>query len=276
MNAFLIDHETGLRLAFFLGVFSLIAAWELLAPRRALSTPKGRRWARNIGLTALNSAAVRLLVPLQAVGVAAQVEQQGWGLAGLSGRAPVLSIVATVAILDLAIYAQHWSFHRNPYFWRLHMVHHVDLDIDVTTGARFHPVEILLSMAIKMILVLLIGAPVAGVVAFEILLNATSLFSHGNVRIADGIDRVLRRVVVTPDMHRVHHSVLPEETFSNFGFNLSWWDRMFGTYRPQPREGHAGMSIGLPRFRDPEQVGLPWLMLLPFKKRKGDPTTSFP
>ena len=267
MNAFLLDHEAGLRLGFFLGVFSLIAGWELLAPRRALSTPKGRRWARNLGLTALNSAAVRLLIPLQAAGVAAIAEKRGWGLAWLSGQAPALSIVATVVILDLAIYAQHWFFHRNQLCWRLHMIHHVDLDIDVTTGARFHPVEILLSMVIKMILVLSIGAPVAGVVAFEILLNATSLFNHGNVRIASGIDRLLRWVVVTPDMHRVHHSVLPQETFSNFGFNLPWWDRLFGTYRPQPREGHAGMSIGLPWFRDPGRVGLPWLLLLPFRKR---------
>lgn len=267
MNALFLDHEAGLRLGFFLGVFSLMAGWELIAPRRALSTPKGRRWARNFGLVTLNSVAVRLLVPLQAVGVAVLAEKWGWGLAGLSGQAPALSIVATVVILDLAIYAQHWYFHRNPLFWRLHMVHHVDLDIDVTTGARFHPVEILLSMAIKMILVLSIGAPVAGVVAFEILLNATALFSHGNVRIASGIDRLLRWVVVTPDMHRVHHSVLPQETFSNFGFNLPWWDRLFGTYRPQPREGHVGMSIGLPWFRDPGRVGLPWLLLLPFRKR---------
>lgn len=268
MNAFLLDHEAGLRLACFLTVFALMAGWEAIAPRRALSTPKGRRWLRNFGLAFLNSAAVRLLVPLQAVGVAALAEQRGWGLTRLSANSPWAPIIATVAVLDLAIYAQHWYFHRIPMLWRLHMVHHADLDIDVTTGARFHPVEILLSMAIKMILVLMIGAPVAGVVAFEILLNATSLFNHGNVRIGPGVDRVLRRLVVTPDMHRVHHSVVPRETASNFGFNLPWWDRAFGTYRPQPQAGHEGMSIGLPWFRDPDQAGLPWLLLLPFRRQR--------
>jgi sterol desaturase/sphingolipid hydroxylase (fatty acid hydroxylase superfamily) len=267
VNAFLLDHVAGLRLGFFLGVFSLIAGWELLAPRRALSTPKGRRWARNLGLTTLNSAAVRLLIPLQAAGVAAIAEKRGWGLAWLSGQAPALSIVATVVILDLAIYAQHWYFHRNRFCWRLHMVHHVDLDIDVTTGARFHPVEILLSMGIKMGLVALLGAPAAGVVWFEILLNGTSMFNHGNVRIAVPVDRALRLLLVTPDMHRVHHSVVPRETGSNFGFNLPWWDRFFGTYRPQPAAGHTGMQIGLPWFRDPDRVGLGWLLALPFLKR---------
>lgn len=267
MSHFFHDHETALRLGVFGGVFAVMAAWEVLAPRRKLSTPKGARWLRNLSLVLLNGVGVRLLVPLQAVGVAALAERNGWGLLQMAGVPPVLALPAAVVALDLAIYVQHWYFHRNPLLWRLHMVHHVDLDIDVTTGARFHPLEILLSMAIKMAVVLLLGAPVAAVVLFEILLNATAMFNHGNVRTGAALDRALRAVLVTPDMHRVHHSVIPRETFSNFGFNLPWWDRLFGTYRAQPQLGHDGMAIGLPWFRDPEQVGLGWLLALPFRKR---------
>jgi sterol desaturase/sphingolipid hydroxylase (fatty acid hydroxylase superfamily) len=262
-----LEDATGLRLAFFLGIFAVMALWEAVAPRRTLTASKGRRWGRNIGLTALNSACVKLLVPLQAVGVAALGERSGWGLLRWVGAPPAAALIAGVVLLDLAIYAQHSYFHRNPALWRLHMVHHVDLDIDVTTGARFHPVEILLSMGIKMALVALLGVPVAGVVWFEILLNGTSMFNHSNVRIAPPVDRALRLLLVTPDMHRVHHSVVPRETGSNFGFSLPWWDRLFGTYRPQPAAGHTDMQIGLPWFRDPERVGFGWLLALPFLKR---------
>ena len=256
-----------LRLGVFGGVFAVMAAWETLLPRRRLTTPKGARWLRNLSLAFLNGICIRLLVPLQAFGVAAIAEKNGWGLLQVAGVTPIVALPAAVVALDLAIYAQHWYFHRNPLLWRLHMVHHVDLDIDVTTGARFHPLEILLSMAIKMAFVLAIGAPAAAVVLFEILLNATAMFNHGNVRMGAALDRALRTVLVTPDMHRVHHSVIPRETFSNFGFNLPWWDRLFGTYRPQPQECHDGMEIGLPWFRDPGQVVLGWLLVLPFRKR---------
>ncbi len=265
MNAFTLQDAAGLRLAVFLGVFTTMALWEALAPRRALTTPKAARWGRNLGLALLNSASVQLLVPLQAVGVAALAERHGWGLLRLAGLPLFPSVLLSVVLLDLAIYLQHWWFHRAPPLWRLHLVHHVDLDIDVTTGARFHPVEILLSMGIKMALVAALGAPAAGVVLFEILLNATSMFNHSNVRIAAPVDRLLRLLLVTPDMHRVHHSVIPRETGSNFGFNLPWWDRLFGTYRPQPAAGHEGMSIGLPRFRDPDRVGFARLLALPFQ-----------
>lgn len=264
-----LEGSTALRLAFFFGIFATMALWEGIAPRRALTTSKGRRWGRNIGLAALNTGCVKLLVPLQAVGVAALAEGKGWGLLRWAGFPPVATVVFSVVLLDLAIYTQHWYFHRNPALWRLHMVHHVDLDIDVTTGARFHPVEILASMGVKMALVALLGVPVAGVVCFEILLNGTSLFNHGNVRLAAPIDRTLRLVLVTPDMHRVHHSVVPRETGSNFGFNLPWWDRLFGTYRAQPEAGHLDMAIGLPWFRDPARVGLAPLLALPFRTRPG-------
>lgn len=269
MNMFTLEAAPGLRLAVFLGVFAAMALWETLAPRRPLTTPKAGRWGRNLGLTGLNSASVQLLVPLQAVGVAALAERGGWGLLRLAGVPFPLAVVLSVVLLDLAIYLQHRYFHHQPTLWRLHLVHHVDLDIDVTTGARFHPGEILLSMGIKMALVALIGAPVAAVIVFEILLNATSMFNHGNVRIAGPVDRYLRLAVVTPDMHRVHHSVIPRETGSNFGFNLPWWDRLFGTYRPQPEAGHAGMQIGLPWFRDPARVGFGRLLALPFRGRGG-------
>ena len=267
MNMLTLEAATGLRLAFFFGIFAAMALWETVAPRRALTTPKAARWGRNIGIAALNSAGVKLLIPLQAAGVAALAGRGGWGLLRWAEVPAAPALLLSVVLLDLAIYAQHWAFHRHPALWRLHMVHHVDLDIDVTTGARFHPVEILLSMGIKMALVALLGAPVAGVIVFEILLNGTSMFNHGNVRIPAGLDRALRLVLVTPDMHRVHHSVVPRETGSNFGFNLPWWDRLFGTYRPQPAAGHDGMQIGLPWFRDPDRVGLGWLLALPFLKR---------
>jgi len=226
VNMLTLDSALALRLGVFLGILSAMAVWEALAPRRALTTLKSARWARNLGLVLLGSACVKLLVPLQAVGVAALAERNGWGLLRLAELPSLPALAASVVLLDLAIYLQHRYFHHNPTLWRLHLVHHVDLDIDVTTGARFHPIEILLSMGIKMTVVAAVGAPVAGVVFFEILLNATSMFNHGNVRMPEPIDRLLRLALVTPDMHRIHHSVIPRETGSNFGFNLPWWDRV--------------------------------------------------
>jgi sterol desaturase/sphingolipid hydroxylase (fatty acid hydroxylase superfamily) len=264
MNMLVLDHEAALRLGCFLGIFLLVSCWELAAPRRTPADAKGRRWFTNLSITALNTLAVRLLLPLQAVGTAQVAAERGWGLLAVA-RVPAWAGVAiAVVLLDFAIYLQHRWFHRVPLFWRLHKVHHTDLDIDVTTGARFHPLEILLSMVIKMLLVLLLGPPAAGVVVFEVLLNGTSMFNHGNVRMPGGLDRVLRLLVVTPDMHRVHHSILPRETNSNFGFNLPWWDRLLGTYRPQPENGHVRMAIGLPAFRDPSRLTLRGILALPF------------
>jgi sterol desaturase/sphingolipid hydroxylase (fatty acid hydroxylase superfamily) len=262
-----LESAPALRLGVFLGIFVAMALWEARAPRRALTTEKYPRWARNLGLVLLGSACVKLLVPLQAVGVAALAERNGWGLLHLAGLPLLPALAASVVLLDLAIYLQHRSFHHYPALWRLHLVHHLDLDLDATSGVRFHPLEILLSMGIKMAVVAAVGAPVAGVVVFEILLNATSMFNHGNVRMPEPLDRRLRLALVTPDMHRVHHSVIPQETGSNFGFNLPWWDRLFGTYRPQPREGHDGMQIGLPWLREPDRVGFGRLLVLPFLQR---------
>jgi sterol desaturase/sphingolipid hydroxylase (fatty acid hydroxylase superfamily) len=264
-------YEPVFRLGCFAGVLLLMVLWEVMAPRRRVTVGRPARWASNLGLTALNTLAVRFLVPLGAVGVALLAHEHGWGLLNNVSLPAWLAVVLAVVALDLFIYLQHVLFHAVPLLWRLHMVHHADLDFDATTGVRFHTVEILLSMGIKIAAVVLLGAPAAGVVAFEVLLNATSLFNHGNVRLAGRLDRVLRLFVVTPEMHRVHHSVIPRETNSNFGFNLPWWDFLFGTYTSQPAEGHEGMTIGLEQFRDEKQADrLHWMLLLPFVGRPGE------
>ena len=265
--------EVAIRLGFFLGVLVLVALWELARPRRRLNYPRWLRWYANLGLAALNTALVWLLVPLVPVALAVIAENRGWGLLNLVELPFWFEVLLAVVVLDFAIYLQHVLFHAVPALWRLHRMHHADLDFDVTTGARFHPVEILVSLAIKLAAVALIGAPAAAVLIFEILLNATSMFNHGNLRMPAWLDRMLRWIVVTPDMHRVHHSDIPAETDSNFGFNLPWWDRLFGTYRAQPRLGHEGMTIGLDRFRQREDLHLHRMLLQPFR-RVGDGATA--
>jgi sterol desaturase/sphingolipid hydroxylase (fatty acid hydroxylase superfamily) len=262
--------ETVIRLSCFAGVLILMALWEILAPRRRLTAGKPWRWASNLGLVALDNLAVRFLVPLAAVGTAMVARQRGWGLFNNVALPDWLAAALAVVALDFAIYLQHVMFHAVPLLWRLHMVHHADLDIDVTTGVRFHVLEILISMGIKMAAVVLLGAPVLGVLIFEVLLNATSMFSHGNARMPAWLDCILRLFVVTPDMHRVHHSIHPNETNSNFGFNAPWWDYLFGTYKDQPADGHEGMTIGLEQFRDERRADrLHWMLLLPFVGRIG-------
>lgn len=265
MNVFMLQHELTIRLACFFGVFGGMALWELAAPQRRLTVPKLLRWANNIALVALNSILLCALFPAAAMGVAAFSTQQGWGLFNYFAVPLWISILASVILLDFVIYLQHVMFHAVPLLWRLHRVHHADLDIDVTTGARFHPIEIVLSMLIKAAVILVLGPPVVAVVIFEVLLNATSMFNHGNVRMPLVLDQVLRLLLVTPDMHRVHHSIEEDETNSNFAFNLSVWDRLFGTYRDQPRAGHKGMTIGISTFREANRcVWLPGILALPF------------
>ncbi|MBI1913676.1 MAG: sterol desaturase family protein [Planctomycetes bacterium] len=247
-----------------------MALWEVLAPRRRLTVSRPLRLSGNLGLVALDTLAVHFLIPLGAVGMALVAQERGWGLFNNVRWPDWLVGGLSVVALDLAIYLQHVLFHAVPLLWRLHMVHHADLDFDTTTGVRFHPVEILLSMGIKMGTVLLLGPPALAVLLFEVLLNGTSLFNHGNVRLPAWLDRVLRLVVVTPEMHRVHHSVLPRETNSNFGFNLPWWDYFFGTYRAQPAAGHEDMTIGLEQFRDERVERLDQMLLLPFLGQVGD------
>jgi len=259
-----------LRLGCFVSVLALMAIWEVAAPRRRLSVRKTPRWASNLGLVALNSLLLRLIAPLGLTGVALFAQSQSWGLLNVASLPLWLSVALSVVALDLVIYLQHVMFHAVPLFWRLHMVHHADLDFDVTTGLRFHTIEILLSLGIKSGAVVLIGAPGAGVLIFEILLNATSMFNHSNIRLPRWVDRLLRLIVVTPEMHRVHHSVIRRETNSNFGFNLPWWDFLLGTYRDQPEHGHEQMTIGLAQFRDEKVDRLPSMLALPFRGHVGD------
>ena len=269
MSEALLAHEPLVRLAAFLGVLAGMAAWELAAPRRRPRFGRARRWLANLGLSALDTALVRLLSPAAAVGAAALGAERGWGLFQQGAVPQPLAFFASLLLLDLAVYLQHVVLHAVPALWRLHLVHHSDQDFDVTTGLRFHPLEILLSLFWKMAVVLALGAPVAAVLAFEVLLNATSLFNHGNVRIPRRLDRALRLVLVTPDMHRVHHSALPRETNSNYGFNLPWWDRLLGTYREAPEAGHEAMTIGLAQIQPASPPGLGELLALPFRPTAG-------
>ena len=260
----LIAHEPLVRLCAFFGVFAVMAGWETCAPLRARAVSRSVRWPSNLGIVALNTVLLRLLVPTAAVGLALLAESRTWGLLNNVPLAYPVSVAAGVVLLDLAIYLQHLLFHAAPALWRLHRMHHADLDFDVTTGTRFHPLEILLSMVIKVGVIAALGPPAVAVLLFEIALNATSMFNHANVGIPIAVDRWLRWLVVTPDMHRVHHSVKPRETNSNFGFNLPWWDRLFGTYRAQPEQGHTGMVIGLDRFRTVPDLRLDKMLVQPF------------
>jgi sterol desaturase/sphingolipid hydroxylase (fatty acid hydroxylase superfamily) len=266
LDTFLQNYEAAIRLGFFVGIFAVMALWEQLAPRRILTVGKAIRWTNNLGLVALNTLLLRLLFPAAAVGMATLAEDQGWGLLN-HFQAPLwLAVPLAVIALDFVVWLQHVMVHAIPALWRLHRVHHADPDYDVTTGSRFHPLEIILSMLIKFTAIVLLGPPVVAVFIFEVLLNATAMFNHGNVRLPAKLDRFLRWFVVTPDMHRVHHSIEDDETNSNFGFNLPWWDRLFGTYRDQPRGGHEKMTIGIRGYNQPRDVSwLPGMIVLPFR-----------
>ncbi len=271
IDQFIMQNEVPIRLGFFFCIFAVMALWELVAPRRALTTSKLVRWSNNLSLVFFNSFVLRLIFPAAAVGMAVFANQQGWGLFNYKEVPFLVTVVASVVIMDFIIYLQHVMVHAVPILWRLHRVHHADLDIDVTTGARFHPLEIVLSMLIKFATIMLLGPPVVAVVIFEVVLNGTAMFNHGNVLLPKSIDQWLRLIVVTPDMHRVHHSVNDDETNSNFGFSLPWWDRLFGTYRYQPREGHEGMTIGIHKYRELKKVSwLPGMLALPFVGRISD------
>ncbi|HEX6960189.1 MAG TPA: sterol desaturase family protein [Ferrovibrio sp.] len=268
MTAAILSHEPAIRLTIYFGLLAILMAWEWLAPRRRLALGRWRRWPSNLGMAALNTLALRLVSPAAAVGVAVWAEQSGIGLFNMVAVPAGVAVAVSVLALDLLIYAQHVAFHKIGPLWRLHRMHHADLDIDVTTGARFHTVEILLSMGLKVGAVLLLGAPALAVLLFEVLLNATSMFNHANIVLPPALDRVLRLIVVTPDMHRIHHSWHRDETDSNFGFNLPWWDRLFSTYRAQPRDGHQAMTIGLPIFRDPRELRLDRMLMQPLRRDK--------
>jgi sterol desaturase/sphingolipid hydroxylase (fatty acid hydroxylase superfamily) len=271
MSETIATYEMAIRLAAFAGIFALMAAWELIAPRRVLRVGRVPRWPSNLGIVVLDTALVRVLLPMGAVALATVAQSRGWGLFNVWGVPGWVAVLASVIALDLVIYVQHVAFHAVPVLWRFHRMHHADLDIDVTTGARFHPVEIALSLLLKFAVVVALGVPPLAVLVFEVVLNATAMFNHSNARLPLAVDRVLRLMLVTPDMHRVHHSVIAREHNSNFGFNLPWWDRLFGTYRAAPEAGHDGMTIGLLELRDPAEQRLDRMITQPWRRSEKSP-----
>ncbi|KJS15563.1 MAG: sterol desaturase [Hoeflea sp. BRH_c9] len=265
MSDIILAAEPMIRLAAFVGVLAAMALWEVAAPRRRRDIPRVIRWTNNLALVVLDTVILRLSFPILAVGLAVIAEDKGWGLFNAIDVAAWVAIVASMLLLDLAIYLQHVMFHAVPGLWRLHRMHHADLDFDATTGLRFHPVEILISMGVKLAVVAALGPPAVAVLLFEVLLNATALFNHANIDLPRPVDRVLRLFVVTPDMHRVHHSIDPRETNSNYGFNLPWWDRLLGTYIAQPARGHKGMEIGIEQFRTTRDLWLDRMLIQPVR-----------
>ncbi len=264
-NEFALANETVIRLSFFSGIFALMAVWEVAAPRRARLHARARRWSANLGLVVFNTVLVRLTFPFAAVAFATLAAQRGWGLLNNIDLPDGLALVLAVVAMDFAIWLQHVMVHAVPVLWRLHQVHHADPDYDLTTGARFHPLEIILSMLIKFAVIAVIGAPAAAVLVFEVLLNATAMFNQGNVKLPAAADAGLRLLLVTPDMHRMHHSTDHAEANSNFGFNLSVWDRLFGTYRAATRLPQESMEIGVAGLGgDPRCVSLPGMLVIPF------------
>jgi sterol desaturase/sphingolipid hydroxylase (fatty acid hydroxylase superfamily) len=263
------ETETIIRLGAFLVVFAIVSIVEVFAPRRRLTTSKTQRWFANLSIVALNPLSVALIFPVLPIGMALLASEHNWGLFNYMNMPAWLKVFAGVLLLDLAVYTQHVLHHAIPVLWRLHMVHHSDLDFDLTTGLRFHPIEIVVSMVIKLTAVAALGISAMAVLTFELALNSISMFNHSNMGIPSRIDRILRMLVVTPDMHRVHHSVIIQETNSNYGFNFPWWDRLFGTYKDQPVKGHNDMVIGIAHFRNQRQLSLPRLLILPFVGEPG-------
>jgi sterol desaturase/sphingolipid hydroxylase (fatty acid hydroxylase superfamily) len=257
--------EPEIRLTAFLGVLAAMALWEIAAPRRRRDFPRVIRWTNNLALVIVDTVILRLTFPILAVGLAVMAEDRGWGLFNNLDIPVWGAALVSMLLLDLAIYLQHVMFHAVPALWRLHRMHHADLDFDATTGLRFHPVEIVISMAIKLAVVAALGPPAFAVLLFEVILNATALFNHGNINLPVSIDRWLRWAVVTPDMHRVHHSMDPRETNSNYGFNLPWWDRLLGTYVAQPAKGHTGMGIGIEQFRTKRDLWIDRMLVQPIR-----------
>ncbi|UTW53999.1 sterol desaturase family protein [Kordiimonas sp. SCSIO 12610] len=271
---FIDANETIIRLSAFLSVLCLMAILEAVFPRRVRNLPRGGRWFTNLGLVVLNSMALRLLVPYAATEAALWANKNGWGLLSLISLPMWLKVIISVFLLDMLIYWQHVFMHKIPLLWRLHKVHHADRDLDVTSGLRFHPLEIVISMIYKILCVFLIGAPVIAVILFEVILNAGALFNHANLKLPLGIDRLLRRVIVTPDFHRVHHSVKQSETNSNYGFFLTVWDFIFRSYTPNPMNGHGGMTIGLIEYQSERPANLIWCLIVPFMKPKTPKSTD--
>lgn len=264
MRELFFQYESVIRLGSFLGLFALLTIWEISSPKRELLQLRRFRWFSNIGLIVISSVLIRFIIPTAAVGVALHVEQHQVGFLNLYNMPFIVQFLLAFILMDLAIYFQHVMFHALPMFWRFHRVHHSDLDCDITTGLRFHPFEMIISILFKFLVILSIGAPVLAVVIFEVILNAASMFTHSNIKLPSAIEPIVRFIIVTPDMHRIHHSMNENETNSNFGFFISIWDRLFGTYIKEPEKGHENMEIGLSFFREPKWQNLRWLIYLPF------------
>lgn len=270
---FLLDHEPTVRLAAFLSIFAAMALFEILLPRREGARHNGtilkpRRWFTNGSIVVIDSLIVRLVFPAAAVGTAHYAAENTIGLFNIFDISFTIAALAVFVILDFAVWLEHWASHKIPLLWRIHRMHHADTDLDVTTALRFHPLEIILSMVWKAAIVIALGAPVIAVLIFEITLNGMAMFNHSNVKLSGPLDRLIRPIFVTPDMHRVHHSVKPHETDSNYGFGFSFWDRLFGTYVAEPEDGHTAMKIGLKEYRDKKPSGLLWSLFLPFTRLK--------
>jgi len=264
------NEETIIRLLFTVTIFTVMMIWEIIFPRRKLNTNKIRRWSMNIFITLFNSILVKIIFPLLPVSLALLAQKNNWGIFNNIQLPYELVFILSIVFFDFIIYLQHVMFHSLPILWRLHMMHHIDLDIDVTTALRFHPIEIIISAIIKLAVIMIIGPPVLSVLVFEIILNGTAMFNHSNVKMPRWLDRIIRLVIVTPDMHRIHHSVTIRETNSNFGFNLSWWDKLFGTYRSEPFLTHETMSIGHSLYRNEKQLNLFYILAVPFIGKSGD------
>jgi sterol desaturase/sphingolipid hydroxylase (fatty acid hydroxylase superfamily) len=262
-----------LRTYAFFSIISTVIIWEFFQSKRPLKQSKSKRWFNNLALIGLDSLIVRFLLPAGAVGIATWAEERGFGLLNTVELNTTLSIILAVIILDMIIYWQHRLFHVVPILWRLHQVHHADRDIDVSTGLRFHPIEILVSMMIKFTAVILLGAPAAAVILFEVILNGMAMFNHGNIKLPKTLDTWIRILFVTPDMHRVHHSILKHETNSNYGFNMSIWDKVFGSYHAQPDMGHQNMTIGLEQYQAQPTHSILWMLRLPFIETGGQYST---
>jgi sterol desaturase/sphingolipid hydroxylase (fatty acid hydroxylase superfamily) len=267
MYDFIATNEPVIRLSFFIGTLLVVGLWETFAPKRPPSVSKIWRWSNNFGITFFNTFLLRILFPILAVGLAVIAKEHGWGLLNIIQLPETFAIVIAVILQDFVIYWQHVLFHHFPILWRLHKMHHADVDYDVSTGARFHPIEIILSMLLKLIVVLLLGPPVVAVIIFEILLSSIAMFNHANAGLPPSIDKIIRLFMVTPDMHRVHHSVIRGEHNNNFGFNLPWWDYIFGTYTASPSQGHDKMTIGLDEYQENRKQSIFWMLSLPFLRK---------
>lgn len=266
MNNLIADSESSIRLAIFLGMFLVLAVAEVLFPRRKPAYSKPKRWLSNLTISALNTLVVRIGFPIAGVAAALLAQDRQWGLMNQLPVAPWLNILVFLLLFDLAIYWQHRLFHVVPWLWRFHRVHHTDVDYDLTTGSRFHPCSILISAAIKIALVIVMGASAAAILIAEVVLNVTAMFNHSNLKLPQSVDHKLRKILVTPDMHRIHHSTDSIEHNANFGFNFPWWDRIFGSYLDQPKMSHEDMDIGITGFQDRKSIGIFPLLIQPFKK----------